>query len=141
MAVASAGPYESLHLAQTDNHASTPPLSFFTGRMPFLPPDQQCQSTEGTDRLHNVLDMQKNIKTTVIVKVLDDATPMYVAVRNMLLKAHSLNISASKPSSSTWMLHVIKNKVQTSRYKRLCGMVKLLWKIKAICNGFKAWFT
>jgi len=26
-------------------HASTPPLSFFTGRMPFLPPNQQCQST------------------------------------------------------------------------------------------------
>jgi len=31
---------------QTDNHASTPLLSF-TGRMPFLPPNQQCQSTEG----------------------------------------------------------------------------------------------
>jgi len=30
---------------QTDNHASTPPL-FFTGWMPFLPPKQQCQSTE-----------------------------------------------------------------------------------------------
>ena len=34
-------------LLQTDNHASTPPLSFFTGRMPFLPPNQQLQSTEG----------------------------------------------------------------------------------------------
>ena len=32
---------------QTDNHARTPPLSFFTGRMPFLPPSQQRQSTEG----------------------------------------------------------------------------------------------
>jgi len=33
---------------QTDNHASTTPLqSFFTGRMPFLPPNQQHQSTEG----------------------------------------------------------------------------------------------
>jgi len=32
---------------QTDNHASTPPLKFFTGRMPFLPPNQQHQSTEG----------------------------------------------------------------------------------------------
>jgi len=30
---------------QTDNHAGTPPLSFFTGRMPFLPPNQQRQST------------------------------------------------------------------------------------------------
>jgi len=32
---------------QTDNHASTPQLSFFIGRVPFLPPNQQCQSTEG----------------------------------------------------------------------------------------------
>ena len=30
---------------QTDNHASTPQLSFFTGRMPFLPPNQQRQSS------------------------------------------------------------------------------------------------
>jgi len=27
---------------QTDSHASTSPLKFFTGRMPFLLPDQQC---------------------------------------------------------------------------------------------------
>jgi len=33
---------------QTDNHASTSLLKFFTGLMPFLPPNQQCQSTEGT---------------------------------------------------------------------------------------------
>jgi len=34
-------------VVQTDNHASTPPLSFFTGWMPFLPPNKQRQSTEG----------------------------------------------------------------------------------------------
>jgi len=33
---------------QTDNHASTSLLIFFTGRMPFLPPNQQRQSAEGT---------------------------------------------------------------------------------------------
>jgi len=33
---------------QTDNHASSPPLIFFTGQMPFLPPNQQRQSTEVT---------------------------------------------------------------------------------------------
>jgi len=34
---------------QTDDHnVSTPPLSFFTGRMPFLPPNQHRQSTEGS---------------------------------------------------------------------------------------------
>ena len=32
---------------QRDNHDSTPSLSFFTGRMPFLPPNQLHQSTEG----------------------------------------------------------------------------------------------
>ena len=32
---------------QTDNYASTPPLSFFTSQMPFLLPNQQRQSTEG----------------------------------------------------------------------------------------------
>ena len=32
---------------QTDNHANTSPLSFFTGWLPFLLPNQQRQSTEG----------------------------------------------------------------------------------------------
>ena len=45
MAVASAGPYASLHLAPDRQYYTT--QSFFTGRMPFLPPNQQRQSTEG----------------------------------------------------------------------------------------------
>jgi len=37
------------------HHASTPALkSFFTGRMPFLPPNQQRQSTEG-NKLSNAI--------------------------------------------------------------------------------------
>ena len=47
MAVASAGSYASLHLApdiEPRQHSTT---QFFTGQMPFLPPNQQCQSTEG----------------------------------------------------------------------------------------------
>jgi len=40
-------------LLQTDNHANTSPLSFFTGRMPFLQPNQQRQSTEGMFYLIN----------------------------------------------------------------------------------------
>ena len=35
-------------LLQADNHARTLPLSFFTGRMPFLPPNQQRQSSDGS---------------------------------------------------------------------------------------------
>jgi len=34
-------------LLQTDNHTVTPSLNLFTGRMLFLLPSQQCQSTEG----------------------------------------------------------------------------------------------
>ena len=33
---------------QTDIQRQHPTTQFFTGRMPFLPPNQQCQSTEGT---------------------------------------------------------------------------------------------
>ena len=40
-------------LLQTNNHASNPPLSFFTGWMPFLPPNQQRQSTEGKQPYSN----------------------------------------------------------------------------------------
>ena len=50
MAVASAGPYASLHLAPYRQPRQHPTTQFFTGRMPFLPPNQQRQSTEG---LHN----------------------------------------------------------------------------------------
>jgi len=35
-------------LLQTDNAHQHPITLFFTGRMPFLPPNQECQSTEGT---------------------------------------------------------------------------------------------
>jgi len=47
---------------QTDNHASTPPLSFFTDRMPFLPPNQQRQSTEGM-YIYLYMESQNTSKT------------------------------------------------------------------------------
>jgi len=50
--VASAAPYASLHLARDRqpkiNHASTPPLKFFTGQLLFLPPNLQRECTEDT---------------------------------------------------------------------------------------------
>jgi len=45
---------------QTDNHASTPLLKFYTGRMPFLPPNQRRQSTEGTSNYINYDENDKN---------------------------------------------------------------------------------
>jgi len=41
--VASAGPYASLHLAPDRQPRQYPTTLFFTGRMPFLPPNQQRQ--------------------------------------------------------------------------------------------------
>jgi len=35
-----------------DNHARTAPLNFFTGRMPFLLLNQQCQNAEGKNELY-----------------------------------------------------------------------------------------
>jgi len=40
-------PYASLHLNPDRQPRQHPTTQFSTGRMPFLPPNQQCQSTEG----------------------------------------------------------------------------------------------
>ena len=50
--MASAGPYASLHLTSDRWPRQHPTTQFFTGRMPFLPPNQQRQSTEGTRSIH-----------------------------------------------------------------------------------------
>jgi len=42
---------------QTDNHANTPPLQFFTGRMPFPPPNQQRQSIVSIGDIWHALDI------------------------------------------------------------------------------------
>ena len=47
VAVASVGPYASLHLAPYRQPRQHPTTQLFTGRMPFLSPNQQRQSTEG----------------------------------------------------------------------------------------------
>jgi len=62
VAVAPAGPYASLHLApdrQPHQHSTT---LFFTGRMPFLPPNQQHQSTEGNLKI--LSKISEKIQTT-----------------------------------------------------------------------------
>jgi len=52
---------------QTDNHASTPPPSFFTGRMHFLPPKQQRQSTEGKFCYATRIITERGKRQTVVV--------------------------------------------------------------------------
>ena len=62
MAMASLGHMQvctSLHTSL--HHASTPPLKFFTGRMFFLPPNQQRQSTESTKiTINNTINLISN---------------------------------------------------------------------------------
>ena len=54
--MASSGPYASLHLAPDRLPRQHPTAQFFTGRMPFLPPNQQSQSAEGKYRVQSVLE-------------------------------------------------------------------------------------
>ena len=42
-------------LLQTDNHTSTPPLCLYRP-MPFLPPNQQRQRTEGTEAVNAAIE-------------------------------------------------------------------------------------
>ena len=79
---------------QTDNHTSTPPLSFFTGRVPFLPPNQQCQSTEGAGyETENKKDLSS------LLKVLTDSALRIMSGR--LFQAVGLaNAKARLPNSS-----------------------------------------
>jgi len=61
VAVASAGLYASLHLAPDRKLRQHSITQIFTGRMPFLPPNQQSQSTEG--------NKQKQQETTHILQI------------------------------------------------------------------------
>jgi len=62
---------------QTDNHTSTPLLSFFTGRMPFLPPNQQRQSTEGTfNSTHYIVLYPQNGDRVVTIDSVTSLHPM-----------------------------------------------------------------
>jgi len=74
MAVASAGPYASLHLAPDRQPCQHPTTQFFTGRMAFLPPNQQRQSTEGLYR--QTYDILHRIDTAI------DITLTYLQITN-----------------------------------------------------------
>jgi len=62
-------------LLHTDNHISTPLLSFFTGRMPFLTPNQQRQSIEGKFHLtqnvviSNLFIQMKGVRPSVCLSL------------------------------------------------------------------------
>jgi len=55
LAVSSAGPCASLHLALDRYSRQHPTIQFFTGWMPLLPPNQQRQSTEGSEENYRLV--------------------------------------------------------------------------------------
>jgi len=79
---------------QTDNHTSTPPLSFFTGRMPFLPPNQQCQSTEGEGyETENKKDLSSLLKVLIDSALRIMSGRLFQAVAPANAKVHLPNWS------------------------------------------------
>jgi len=69
--VASAGSYASLHLATDRQPRRHPTTQIFTGRMPFLPPNQQRQSTEGTFVENHVFQRTHYSGTTGYFRLLE----------------------------------------------------------------------
>ena len=99
----------SLH---TDNHASNSVLKFFTGRMPFLPPNQQCQSTEG-----NVKALKARIHSAVILSNQQTASDSQVSISQGIWSylPYSTIVKQTK--------HTIKNNfyAQKQFYKPISG--------------------
>jgi len=63
-------------LLQTENHASTSPVTtqLFKSRMPFLPANKQCQSTEGTQSTAGTSRVKKLMQIQSVVFILLFAT-------------------------------------------------------------------
>jgi len=89
-------------LLQTDNHASTPPLSFFTGRMPFLPPNQQRQSTEGIIILHYIIILHFRKFATLATSPLARAALWILCGIVVVVLILFLGLQSAGTSMSTW---------------------------------------
>jgi len=61
-----------------------PTPSFFTGRMPFLLPNQQCQSTEGKDNHNHII-----IIVTVIMMIIIITVTMIIIIITLKQEQHS----------------------------------------------------
>jgi len=76
---------------QTDNHASTPPLSCFTGRMPFLPPNQQRQSTEGQHTTHTPYVAQYCLVAENLSQIAEDFQGSFSDGKLKNIRRHNVN--------------------------------------------------
>ena len=74
-------------LLQTDNHTSTSPLSF-TGRIPFLLPNQQRQSTEGNK---GIMVVNEDNNCDLVFKVVDSYLDSLALTANENSNSHRCN--------------------------------------------------
>ena len=116
---------------QTDNHASTSPLFFFTGQMPFLQPNQQRQGTEvnGTITINGQIDSWAVVygqlhyaygsRNSLVLLLLEHQAncchvvlgPLFKKCRAGIIlsdechaRLHCRNVTCSAESALTWML-------------------------------------
>ena len=129
MAVASAEPYASLHLAPDRYQRQHPTTQFFTGRMPFLPPNQQRLSTEGGLMMHVSL-----LCLCVKVASIDGLMPFLVAchcaifIVNLLFcyvlgKSISLSTKRQTTPDLLWTCCIVLLMSVTCSTCRCCGFV------------------
>ena len=102
-------------LLLTDSHA-TPHHSVFAGRMPFQPPNQQCQSTEGIISLYIVY---VKVRCRVRPSVCPYIRPLHAAATGLLLSAGGQEISIDCCLAGTQQ-HGAQQQVRAVRYDTRC---------------------
>ena len=132
-------------LLQADNHASTPLLSFFIDRMPFLPPNQQHQSTEGkpwTAIQMNSLRINRNLIVTDIFDCVADNADSHV---NQISRRHFkhrlgkllailIDLLQQRPTLSTLPHAYRRNISARNTIKILFTMQFPLWEVRSVCK-------
>ena len=134
--MASAGLYASLHLAPDRQPHPHPP--FFTGRMPFLPPNQQRQSTEGKKKVQTTLKI--NYRETVYRNIENikqhwlPATDLYVCVNTRTYYDTKLECTATQQRNWT-----SNDKTNSSKTLKIAGSHEQLAETIRYLNIVSTW--
>jgi len=97
------------HVLQSNRHHQQPNIQIFTGRMPFLSPNQQCQSTEGNSD-SGWWNLQRLLLSAVVIGVIDDDAIQVKHVLMMMMMMmwvqvwvwQCLRAPSDRTSMSTW---------------------------------------
>jgi len=90
-------------------YASTPSLNFFTGRMLFLMPNQQCQSTEGIYSIQHTHAYMKTLKLQTSIRQLNNIrmrviAPLLLSCRGLKSKGTTTHCWALPIKAACWRL-------------------------------------